>query len=175
MTFDRKVVYGAISTLVIASLVGCGSSSDPKLSALRERFLLASEPQDALSISEIKKQFAKNEATFEVALIGRVASRDLASFDEHRPVFSISELPTAGHDDASGHDEENCAFCRHRAELAPVALIEMVDDKGATVPYGAAQLLGLRKGDVLVVRGQAQVNNKLDLLTVRADAIFIRR
>jgi hypothetical protein len=53
--------------------------------------------------------------------------------------------------------------------------VEVVDDNGTTLPHGAARFLGLRKGDVLIIRGQAQLNKKLDLLSVRPEGIFIRR
>jgi hypothetical protein len=175
MISDRKILRGAISALIVATLVGCEAGIDANISALGDRFLLNVEPQGALSISEAKEKFSEEEASFDLVIIGRVAPRDVASLDQHHAVFSISDLTPPGHDHASGHDEDNCAFCRHRAEQAPIAFVEVVDDNGTTLPYGAARLFGLRKGDVLIIRGQAQLNKKLNLLSVRPDGFFIRR
>ena len=131
--------------------------------------MLADEPAGATSILAAKKTLP---ADGEVTLIGTIGAGDDDPFEKNQAAFFLSELPDHDH---AGHDAANCPFCKHRAAETPRVVVQFVDDAGQVLPIDSRQLLGVEKGQVVVVRGQGQLNDALDLLVVTASGIHIRR
>jgi hypothetical protein len=105
-------------------------------------------------------------------LVGTIGAGDDDPFEKNQAAFFLSELPDHDH---AGHDAANCPFCKHRAAETPRVIVQFVDDAGQVLPIDSRQLLGVEKGQVVVVRGQGQLNDTLDLLVVTASGIHIRR
>ena len=55
--------------------------------------------------------------------------------------------------------------------MAPKAVIQFVDASGAVLPYGAQQLFGLKKNDVVTVRGTIK-SFDLNLFIVQANGLY---
>ena len=167
-----SMVLLAIATSFVGSLAGCGAA-DSRIAAERKRLVLAEEPQGATSIADAAQEF------------DRAARRDAGRADRRRrsravregaglfrPVGSAGRRPPARR---LGHDAGNCPFCRHRAKETPLALVQMVDEQGEILKTDVPTLLGLAAGQMVVVRGRGQWNDKLELLVVKAGGIHIRK
>jgi hypothetical protein len=152
------------------SLSGCGTASDPRIAAERKRLVLVDEPADPTSILAAKKQLA---SPGEVTLVGAIGAGDDDPFEKGEASFVLTELPD--HEHGAGHDPGDCPFCKHRAAETPTVIVQLVDAAGKVLTVDAPTLLGLKKGQVVVVRGQGEMNDTLDLLIVRANGIHIRK
>ncbi|MAT68387.1 MAG: hypothetical protein CMJ58_02580 [Planctomycetaceae bacterium] len=84
----------------------------------------------------------------------------------------VAEQNTDAHQHAPG---EECAFCEaHAADAADaVALVRFVDDAGKPIKIDARDLLGLKPGQTLVVKGVAKAEAG-DMLIVDATGAYIR-
>ena len=56
-----------------------------------------------------------------------------------------------------------------------MAVVQFVDEQGEVLKTDVPTLLGVQPGQVVVVRGHGQLNEKLDLLVVTAGGIHIRK
>jgi hypothetical protein len=168
----HRILLLAIAGSLLGSLVGCGAAEDPHVVAQRKRLVLAEEPSGATSIADAQKNLA---AQPEVTLVGCIGAPDQQAFEQGRASFVLSEAPASGHHHASGHDADNCPFCRHRAAEARLAVVQFVDERGEILKTDAPTLLGVESGQVVVVRGHGELNEKLDLLVVTAGGIHIRK
>ena len=115
--------------------------------------------------------------TLLVRTLARQLSGDFTPWADGKAAFVISEatLPADDHAHADGHDPATCPFCRRRAEKANVkALVQFCDDKGEPLAIDARKLLGVSEDQVVVVRGQGQLNDA-GLLVIAANGIHLRR
>jgi hypothetical protein len=154
------------------SLAGCGGAADARIAAERKRLVLAEEPQGATSIADARKNLIVRP---EVTLVGLIGAADQEAFQKGSASFVLSELPADGHHHGAGHHADNCPFCRHRAKETPLALVQLVDEQGEILKTDAPTLLGLEAGQMVVVRGRGQWNDKLELLVVKAGGVHIRK
>ncbi len=161
----------AIAGSVVGTQTGCGKAVDPQIVAERKRLVLAEEPAGATSIADAQKNLASQS---EVTLVGRIGAADHEPFEPGRASFVLSEAPAGGHNHA-GHDADNCPFCRHRAAEARLAVVQFVDERGEILKTDVPTLLGVEAGQVVVVQGHGQLNEKLGLLIVTAGGIHIRK
>ena len=88
------------------------------------------------------------------------------------------DLPAAEHaesEETPQHDAENCPFCRAKKKklLASTALVQVVDAQGSVPAVDARKLLGLEEGQIIVLRGEAQIDG-LGNLAVRAARVYVR-
>ena len=67
----------------------------------------------------------------------------------------------------------NCPFCKHRAANAPKAHVVFVDETANPISFPAPRLLGVKKGDQVIVQGNAHWNVELNVLEVKSDGIYI--
>jgi hypothetical protein len=155
--------------LTILSLVGCSESIDPEILAARERLVLDASPASPLSIAEAKEMA---ESSASVTLVGRVDAGDFDPFEKDFAAFMLSEVP-ADHEQGEGHDAENCPFCKRRAANAPKAHVTMVSESDSPIAHSAPKLLGIKKGDQVVVRGNGKWNPELNVLEVKSKQIFL--
>jgi hypothetical protein len=57
---------------------------------------------------------------------------------------------------------------------APKAVVRILDDSGEVLTVDARQLLGIAKGDVVVVRGSATYLEPVNTVQIDAEGIFVR-
>ena len=154
-------------------LAGCGGSSiagQPKLAAAGQKFLLAEEPADAIGILEYREA---ETPPADVVLWGKIGggkqvwSPTSAEFLLIDPTY---ELEAGGHVCTS----DNCPFCKGKDEKDKAqAIVSLVDGEGRVPQVEARKLLPLAEGQMVVVRGQAEVNS-LGQLVVRAQGVYLR-
>lgn len=158
--------------VVVGSFTGCGGAEDRRIAAVRNKLLLAEEPPAATSIAEAKKNISEQP---EVILVGRVGAGDDDPFVSGKAAFVVSDIPAHGHSHGPGKSADDCPFCKHRAAQAAWAAVQLVDEQGQVVPIDARKLLGLEKGTVVVVRGRGEVTGDLNLFSVTATGIHVRK
>ena len=168
----RSIMFGVLLAGSLLS-AGCGGqsvASQPRLTDEGKQFALSEEPTGAIGILEYRE--ATSPPT-EVALWGKIGggretwSPTSAEFMLIDPTFEM---------DAGGHvcTSDNCPFCKGKDEKSKAqAIVSLVDQKGQIPKVDARQLLPLEEGQIVVVRGQAQVNS-LGQLVVRADGVYVR-
>lgn len=157
--------------LTMVAIIGCAESIDPEILAARQKLVLDNAPDSPLSISEAK---ARAESLADVTLVGRIDAGDLDPFEKEVAAFMLSELPTE-HEQGEGHDADNCPFCKRRAANAPKAHVTMVGDTDSPIAHAAPKLLGVKKGDQVVVRGSGVWNPELNVLEVKSKGIYLAR
>jgi hypothetical protein len=173
----NRLRFAGVSVLLaaaglMASFMGCESGQDPERLRLRSQLILAEEPREATSIAEAQQQL---DTRSEVVVVGRVGAGDVEPWIAGEASFLISELPTDDHGHGSGHDADNCPFCKRKAAQAPVAMVQFVDERAAVLAADAQELFGLKRGDVVVVRGRGEWDEQVDLFRIVADGLYLRR
>lgn len=166
--------------MVVAVLVGCQAGEEAGVVAQRQKYLLDSEPNGAMTVIDVRAQVdgAEGEpAEQPVVLVGRVGAGANQTWDPGKAVFVISDpsLPEDAHHAEDGHDHENCPFCQQQKDEAmkATALVRVLDATGEIVPIDARKLFPIQDGQLVVVRGKASVDT-LGNLVVAADGIYLR-
>lgn len=161
-----------ILLLSIASLgLGCSPIVDPMIASHRQKLILVSEPEKAVSLIEAKSILTKES---EIVLLGRIGAGELDPFEKGTASFVLSEALADDHGNDDGHDASDCPFCKRRAAEVPIATIELHDEAGKPIAVGADKLLGLKKGQTVVVQGRGIYVADLDTIQVKASKLFIR-
>jgi hypothetical protein len=160
--------------------IGCSTQSaagQPELAAEGRKLLLAEEPAGAIGILDFRDETAAESGDEplqprEVVLLGKIGggqptwSPDSAEFMLIDPSFELE----AGHQCTDG----NCPFCKGKDEKDKAqALVSLVASDGRVPAVDARKLLPLEEGQIVIVRGQAEVNS-LGVLTVRATGLSFR-
>jgi hypothetical protein len=177
------------SFFIAACLVGCAlysgcggnsTASQPELAAAGQQFLLADEPAGAIGILEFREETAASSdeetiAPQDVVLLGKIGGGGQATWSPTSAEFMLIdptfELEAGDHVCTDG----NCPFCKGKDEKDKAqAIVSLVDADGRVPATQARKLLPLEEGQIVVVRGQAEVNS-LGVLVVRASGLAIRR
>ena len=149
--------FGILASLLILA-AGCNSkqadTNSDEQSLAGGKYLLAAEPVDARTPTEIKESVS--EPTL-VAVAGRIDAGEFEPFEDGVASFMISQLPDAAHAESDPDHADNCPFCKRKLKNAPKAIVRVLDEGGEVVPVDARKLLGLAKGDVVVVEGVGHV------------------
>jgi hypothetical protein len=173
----------AVLAGMLLSCPGCQPTSDRGAAADGDgqAWLLSDEPPAARGILEIKDELTGGETPdqwTEVVLLARVGGVGEHTWDPERAAFTVLDLSAV--DDvsqhkSSDHDADQCPFCRakERKLLECTAVVEIVDAAGQVPAVDARQLLGLKEGQDIVVRGRARIDS-LGGLSVQADGVFVR-
>ncbi len=160
--------------LPVLLLVGCtGESLDPATMSLRDKFMLTTQPAEPLSLTAVAEQLTASPTPAEpqeVIAIGRIYAGELEPWEAGKASFVLSELPAEGH--GEGHDADNCPFCKRRAERAPTAVVRFLDDQHQTLAVDARKLLGVEKGQTVVVQGTVTLG-ELNSLHLIAERVFV--
>lgn len=156
---------------LLFGVVGCMSepSIDAESQAQRDRFLMDEEPTGPIGILEARES---NMPLEDVVLYGRVKERV-----DGQAAFWIND-PTADiHDHGDGHDHANCKFCKAKKEsgVDPTAIVKFVDDDDKILTFDPKTLLGVEAGQMVVVKGKAELDDTIGLMTVKADGLYIRQ
>lgn len=168
----RLSFIGLIATAII---VGCGTekSIDPAVLSARNTYLLADEPDGSIGILEARE---KEGVLDDIVLYGQIGSKD-QTWQEGKATFVITD-PTALHDaDDDGHDHENCPFCKAKKEGKapnPTAIVQVVNESKEVLAIDARELFEVEEGDMVVVKGSAQID-AIGSLTLSANGVYVRR
>jgi hypothetical protein len=171
----------ALASLFILAL-GCGpnggpstgpkgdlpqTETDPLVRAEGRKFMVASEPEGAKGVIDIRKKARDGD---EVVVVGQVGGSD-KPFTEGRASFLIvdpSLKPTF---------ECDCPwdFCEYpKKELAAARLnVKFVDADGKTVRNSAREMFGIKELSQVVVKGKVSRDDR-DNVVVMASSIFVR-
>lgn len=178
--------WNAVVGLVLAGslLAGCNGSATrdaARAGGPAAAYLLKEEPPGARGVLAIRADLegrGKPEESVDVVLVARVGGVEGSTWDPDRAAFAVQDLSAAEHVDseqAPQHDAEACPFCQaeEKKQLASTALVQVVDAKGSVPAVDARNLLGLKEGQAIVVRGKAQIDG-LGNLAVRAAGVYVR-
>ena len=153
-------------------LAGCGPTNAPPTSAKADsQLLLPAEPAGAITPTEAMESHTEAKP---IVLAGRIDAGDFDPFESGQATFMLSELPDAAHAGDDPDHADNCPFCKRKLEKAPKAVVKIVDSAGEVMPVDARDLLGIAKGDVVVVRGSGRYSETVNLVEITADGIFRR-
>lgn len=154
--------------------VGCPSPSAP-WAAARLELSLREKPRDPWLIGEAEHSLQEDAGSQVIAVIGRIEAGDADPFEKNRSAFLLTDVFEDTHGADSNHDPSTCPFCKRRAENASKAYVTMVDSQQQPYPVSAAELLALRKGDRVVVEGQATWDEELEMIRINGTKIYIER
>jgi len=169
-------------------MAGCGAQSEAHQSVLAgdgARFLLAEEPAGAVGILEHREAIGAPATDVDVApeepmpaadvvLWGRIGGKK-HTWSERSAEFVITDPTFALQAGDHACTDDNCPFCKDKHDAASAeAIVSLIDDQGQVPAVDARRLLPLEEGQMVVIRGQAEVNS-LGLLTVRATGLYLRK
>lgn len=169
----RRLTLAAWAILPLVSLiVGCGSPEQAELTAHRQRLLLPQVPAEVQSVADAKAALVSQP---DIVVQGQVEIESVPSSGPAQAIFVLAELQPDRHGEQPGHVADNCPFCKRRAAEAPRVTVQLVDASGKVLPYSVQQLFGLKRGDVVVVRGRGEVVPELDLFTLTATGVHLQK
>lgn len=167
-TLLRKIV--ALSFLGALFCVGCGPSSDPLAEKAKSILLTEDLTPTALTIEQAIANAPLGEP---IVMKAKIGSGKGDTFDPNRSEFLVSEIPEGEHAGDEKHDAANCPFCRAREAKAPTVVVRLLDPEGKTFARPADRLLGLKKGQHVVVKGIGSYDSELNFFTIEATGIKI--
>ena len=166
--FSQRSFVLLATICLLGALTGCNNTVDSKTAAIREAIVLAQAPEDASSIAEARQSLEQNSV---VIFQGQVDLKKFATTGDKNALFLLRELSDDPHASDPNHDPESCPFCKRKAELAPKAAVQFVDENGEVVPHSVQELFQVQHGDVVVVRGHGEYDKEIDLFSVKANGI----
>ncbi|GAA4461316.1 hypothetical protein [Novipirellula rosea] len=190
MTLTAKLNV-SLSVFLLLTLVGCGDETVSKTERVSSPFLVSSEPAGAITPTEFKEA-ARSEndaaddtsaedsaignslAATEVVLVGKIDAGDLDPFEPGKATFVLSELPDAEHAAGDPDHANNCPFCRRKLKNAPKVVVRFVDESGELIAQDAQAMLGVKKGDSVVVKGLAEYQEPINMIQINAESIYRR-
>ncbi len=170
---NKKLAWLLAMLGVVA--IGCsaeqsGIDSDSPHAA-GAKYVLATEPADPQTPTDVKESIT--EPTL-IAVAGRIDAGDNEPFQGGTASFIISQLPDDAHAKDDPDHADNCPFCKRKLKNAPKAIVRILDDGGNVMAVDARELLGVSKGDVVVVRGLATYLEPVNTIQIDAEGIFVR-
>lgn len=170
--------YFASFLLLAAALLilGCGPEQNPQSTSPPEvpsghKYSLASEPQDAQDVIQVRENAQNEEAVVVVGRIGGSAN----PWVEGKAAFSIVDLSLKACSDIEG---DTCKmpwdYCCE-TDLLPKAtvLVKVVDDSGKLVAVDARELLQAKELQTVVVQGTAK-RDEAGNLTLVAAGVYLK-
>ena len=158
----------------LTAFAGCGRApaDNYPMAEARAQFLLAAEPEGAVSIVDAREELAGGGP---IVLVGRVGGGEQSWVDGQAAfVMRDPSLDTAGE---HGHEcsDGDFPFCaKKRSKTDGLAVVHFLGANGKPVPVAARQLFDLNENATVVVRGKASVT-PLGMLVVAASGIYVRR
>jgi len=155
-------------------LAGCGGSSKAidsakaPAAALDPSLVLKEEPAGAKSVAEIRAGGKDGE---EVVVVGWVAG-SMEPIIKGRAAFTIVDLGLP----APECTTKPYSFCcmPKEALLPNLIMVKFVDAEGKTILQDARELLGIKEGCIVVVRGRLECGDDGKASTIIASALFNR-
>jgi hypothetical protein len=182
--------------LPLLLLPGCADGpvkADPAVvKALREQYVLASEPADAVTPLDWREAHGAPaaEESKQVTLVGTVGGMPNPWGAENEPDFpwkkgqatfflvdpsTVEEFVTHAAEEGVEHAED-CMFCARKAteKTSSVVVVTFPSPEDPKVPAAvdSRELFGLERGDLVVIHGQWTL--KSGVLMVNADGLYKR-
>ena len=166
------MLFGLLVALV--ALASGVAVAETDVAAVRESLVLAEEPAGAVSLAEARKGLGLEPKPVVVA--GRIEGKGMEPFLEGKASFSLLEIPADDHAKNPGHNADDCPFCKKRRANATMAAVQFLGTDGKPIPVDARKLLGVAKGQDVVVTGTGVFDPKLGIpvIQVTADGIYRR-
>ncbi|TWU45787.1 hypothetical protein Q31b_09630 [Novipirellula aureliae] len=168
-----------VAAVISVSFVGCTPKPDSlaDVDSAASKFLLAAEPADALTPTEVQEAFESSETeSMPVVIAGRVGTADSpdVAFVPGEATFLMTQLPNEDHAGGDPDHASTCPFCKRELANAPQVMVRFVDDQGNVVKQGAADLLQIQNGDAVVVKGDAVFLEATKMIDITAEGIYKR-
>jgi hypothetical protein len=170
---EQRVLPSAGILLLAGLLAGCSASDarDSKVAAEGAHFLLAEEPAGAIGILDFREEQPPGD---DVVLFGRIGGAKHVFADQSAEFVICDPTHTSDGDDHACHSD-NCPFCKNKQEPNnALAIVMLAGDDGRVPTTSAQRLLPLDDGQMVVVRGQAEVN-AIGQLVIRARGVYVRQ
>ena len=172
----RIVAIVLLFTFPLLVLAGCGGSSKATptapskapAAALDPSLVLKEEPAGAKSVAEIRAGGKDGE---EVVVVGWVAG-SMEPIIKGRAAFTIVDLGLP----APECTTKPYSFCcmPKEALLPNLIMVKFVDAEGKTILQDARELLGIKEGCIVVVRGRLECGDDGKASSIIASALFNR-
>lgn len=142
--------------------------------ATRKTFVLATEPEGALTPTAAKAKLAKSPQ--KLVIVGQIAGKGIDPFVKGKASFAMLQLPD-DHAKKPGHNADDCPFCKKRLAKAPMVAVQFVGPDGKELAIDARELFDVKQGAEVVVTGTASFNPKLALpiIQLKGEGIYIRK
>ncbi|MEM1068919.1 MAG: hypothetical protein AAGG48_23045 [Planctomycetota bacterium] len=158
-------LYGLIAFVGLFA-IGCENSQ-----LAGGKYLLNVEPADPQTPTRVKESVAEPTR---MVVAGRVEAGDIEPFQDGVATFVMTQLPDEAHAGGDPDHVENCPFCQRELRNAPKAIVRILDESGEVMSVDARELLGVSKGDVVVVEGLVTYLEPVNTVQIDAEGIFIR-
>lgn len=152
------------------SFVGCEPSSDPI--AEKAKSLLLTEDLNPTALT-IEQAIEAAPQGLPIVMKAKIGSGKGDTFDPNQSEFLVSEIPEGEHAGDEKHDADNCPFCRAREAKAPTVVVRLLEKEGKPFGRSADRLIGLKKGQHIVVKGVGSYDADLNFFTIEATGIKI--
>lgn len=173
-------VPASVVLLVLAGVSGCDRAPSsqvlPEANERSSEHLLVQQPADPKSLTQAAEGLSGLQPTAapqEMVLIGKIDAGDFPAFQDGQATFMLSELPADGHGLNDPEHEDNCPFCKRRAEKAPKAIVNLVDSDGQTLKSDARKLLGVAQGDRVIAVGTATYDQAVNAITLQCTGVYV--
>lgn len=166
-----RILTLTVAVAALWLLAGCGTGG-PNLTAQGQRFLLSEEPAGAVGILDFREA---GEAGQDVVLFGRIGGAEPA-VSASAAEFVMSDPTHIAEEPAHACQDDNCPFCKGKKKVDTngTAIVLLTDDAGRVPAVGASRLVPIEAGQLVVVRGAAEVN-AIGQLVVRAKGLYVRQ
>lgn len=157
----------------IALLAGCSARSEAGQTPLAEgkQFLLSEEPENLFGIFEFRE--SGETTSDDLVLLGRIGG-DKQTWSPTSAEFMLTDPTHQPPDAKHACVDDNCPFCKDKHDTTSATAIVMLTDAQGNVPkVDARRLLSLKEGQLVVVRGAAEIN-AIGQLVVKARGVYVR-
>lgn len=172
----RTMQFSSCLMILVAcvALVGCSQDSETSTSTPIDgtKFLLTSEPSDALDVITVREAAKDGD---DVVIVGRIGGSG-DPWVSDRAAFSIVDNSLKACSDIPGDEcPQPWDYCCETHKLpTATALIKFVDESGSLVKAGAKELFGVKELSTVVVQGKAK-RDEAGNLTVLATGVFVKK
>ncbi len=172
------------ASLVSFGLAGCDGVQSSQTASepgdLASEHLIEIAPSDPTSLTQAAEELdgsqdsaETTDSPREMVLIGKIDAGDFPAFQDGQATFMLSELPADGHGLDDPDHEDNCPFCKRRAEKAPKAIVNIVGPDGKTLGTDARELLGVAQGDRVIAVGNATYDKSVNAITLQCSGVYV--
>lgn len=162
--------------LVSLLMVGCADPSvsastatTPSSAATSTKYLLTSEPVDALDVLDVKEKLEDGQ---KVVVVGRVGGGYKAWIDG-RAAFLLIDTRVESACEDGDKCELGCPGCSKQM-LEACTMVKFLGDDGKVMPVDARELLGLKDRQTVVIEGVAS-RDSTGNVSIAGQGIFIRK
>jgi len=148
---------------------GCGFQEPTQWKEWRDQFVLKDNPEGTISISEAITHSGGDE----ILIMAQVGGGKGDTFDNKVASFLVSEAPDKEHLGKPGHDPDGCPFCKQKLANAPTVTVGFETNDGKAIPVDARKLFGIKKGDVVVIKGKGSYEESTKMLTLNATGMHV--